>query len=193
MKNIKIDFIDVTDKSVDSLLKLASFSEEEIKEFDRYKNELGKKENIASTFLKKKYIKDIYLNEHGKPLSKDIFFNISHSKGLVVIAISNDSNIGVDVERIRDFDAKMIDYISFKEEKAFIKDNKSFYKIWTNKESLVKCVGTGLTIEIKDIPALPVNGVRHFNNKDYFTSSFELLDAIISVTLEGDSPFEIIK
>lgn len=82
---------------------------------------------------------------------KNIFFNISHSKGLIAIAISN-SEIGIDVENIKGsaylknidkydlvFQKKEIDFIKLAKNKYI-----AFYKIWTLKESIVKLLDKNL-------------------------------------------------
>ena len=45
-------------------------------------------------------------------------------------------------------------YISTDEEYEYIKDDKSFFEIWTNKEALSKCIGIGLTKKVKEIPVV---------------------------------------
>ena len=73
---------------------------------------------LAKKFLIKKICEnykllpeDIVLlkTENGKPYIKDhpdIHFNISHTNGAIAVAFS-DSPIGVDVEKIRDFNLKI--------------------------------------------------------------------------------------
>lgn len=159
-------------------------------ELSRYKLEETKKEKAVSLILKNKYIGEYSLNENGKPISKDCFFNISHSKGYVVF-IKDDVPIGVDIEKIRPVEDDLKEYISSKEEKEYIKDEKSFYEVWTNKESLTKCIGTGIKEKIKDIPSIPINNVKSYKNKKYRSKTIKYLDLVISITRENESPFEI--
>ena len=98
-------------------------------------------------------------NIHGKPeiigpgtVQKPLHFNISHTEGVVVMAISKSGRVGVDVER---FDRKMDllglskRYFAEIEAEALEKcpetmQNELFYRIWTLKEAYVKAIGKGL-------------------------------------------------
>ncbi len=183
-------FVDSNKLSLEDLLSSSFLSEENITELSRYKLEETKKEKAVSLILKNKYIGEYSLNENGKPISKDCFFNISHSKGYVVF-IKDDVPIGVDIEKIRPVEDDLKEYISSKEEKEYIKDEKSFYEVWTNKESLTKCIGTGIKEKIKDIPSIPINNVKSYKNKKYRSKTIKYLDLVISITRENESPFEI--
>lgn len=72
------------------------------------------------------------------------YFNLSHTDGLTVIAVSH-SEIGVDVEKIRDIDFKKFDFIS-------ANDKKEFFKEWTRRESCVKLSGVGISGIRKEVP-----------------------------------------
>ena len=76
--------------------------------------------------LKNKFIGEYRYNEHGKPISDNIYFNISHSKGVVVFT-QNELPIGIDIELIRPTNEDLVHYISSKEEKEYIKDNIKFF------------------------------------------------------------------
>lgn len=61
-------------------------------------------------------------NEYGKPFFTDfpnIHYNISHTKGLIVCAISEDS-IGIDVERISNFNRRIPNRFFTKNEQEYI-------------------------------------------------------------------------
>lgn len=190
MISLNLLFVDSNKLSLEDLLSSLFLSEENITELSRYKLEETKKEKAVSLILKNKYIGEYSLNKNGKPISKDCFFNISHSKGYVVF-IKDDVPIGVDIEKIRPVEDDLKEYISSKEEKKYIKDEKSFYEVWTNKESLTKCIGTGIKEKIKDIPSIPINNVKSYKNKKYRSKTIKYLDLVISITRENESPFEI--
>lgn len=95
-------------------------------------------------------------NEYRKPIlydNEDIHFNISHSGDWIVCGIS-DRPIGIDVE----FITKDVDGIAqrffVEEENTYInkqlptKQYDAFFKIWTLKESYIKCIGKGLSIPL---------------------------------------------
>ena len=134
--------------------------------------------------------KDTALRHGARGLFKSCFFNISHSKGYVVF-IKDDVPIGVDIEKIRQVEDDLINYISSSEEKKYITSDLKFYEIWTNKESLTKCLGTGIKEKIKDIPSLPLNDTKIYKEKTYRSITIKYLDSVITVTRESIEPFEI--
>ena len=161
-------------------------------ELDKYVNEMIKKEIVVSYFLKHKYIKNYSLNEFNKPISKDCYFNISHSHGLVGLLISKNAEVGLDIEYIKGYKENLKKHIASEEEYSYINSNESFYEIWTNKESLLKCVGTGFVdLKIKDIPTLPLNGLKKYLNNNYYSKNFKYKNYIISVCLNCDTDFEL--
>lgn len=92
-------------------------------------------------------------DEYGKPFildCPDVHFNVSHTKGLIVCAVS-DRTIGVDVERLRKYDPRIVksyftpseqEYISMKAESL----DKGFIEIWTMKEAYLKWLGRGIEL-----------------------------------------------
>lgn len=114
---------------------------------------------LLDAALKKIYGIESYsirTGNRGKPYladRPDIFFNLSHCRGLAVCAIS-DSEIGADCEMIRPysgnaakkiFSALEIDYVS---QSAY--PDESFFRIWTLKEALGKAMGTGIFSGLKE-------------------------------------------
>lgn len=92
-----------------------------------------------------------YTNMYGKPILKnmpELFFNISHSKDLIICIVSN-KNIGIDIEYIKPVTLLPKVKIFFtKNEWEYIynSENKinSFFELWTLKESYVKYRGYGI-------------------------------------------------
>lgn len=88
---------------------------------------------------------------------QNIHFNLSHTRNAIVCAYSNQP-IGVDIERVKlPFHKEILRYYSAEEQLqcqqgAEREQAISFYTIWTRKEACVKCDGTGLTVELADIP-----------------------------------------
>ena len=164
---------------------------EEITHNNNFINIQKKKEYIASFLLKKRFIKDIYFNEFDKPLSKEIFFNISHSHDLICLATSEDFDIGVDIEKNRPMNEKLSEYISNKEELDEIKKNNNFFEIWTAKEAIVKAIGTGLNKKINTINPLPLNSVIEYENKKISGKTYSFQDYIVSIYLVCNMDFSI--
>lgn len=103
-------------------------------------------------------------NEFGKPSlknQKELYFNISHSGNWVICAISNDS-VGVDVEQINPKNLDIAKRFYAKDEyEQLLKSEKKdelFIWYWTLKESYVKAVGKGMTIDFSSISFSEENG-----------------------------------
>lgn len=191
MNALKVIFVNTNTNSLESLLSSSFLTESNISELSRFKLEETKKEKAASFILKNKYVGEYHLNEYGKPISDNCYFNISHSKGAVVF-IKDIVPIGIDIEKIRPIEDDLKSYISSKEEKEYITSDKAFLEIWTNKESLTKCLGTGIKNKINEIPALPIKGIKTYQNKTFYSQTIKYQDYVISITRENKEPFEII-
>ncbi|WP_305843145.1 4'-phosphopantetheinyl transferase family protein [Photobacterium leiognathi] len=101
-------------------------------------------------------------NDYGKPelatsqSETDIQFNLSHTKGLVAVAMAYQIKVGVDVEW---FDKK-IDIFNiarsfFSEQDMTLLNllpwshkNKGFFHLWSLKEAFIKAIGKGLSIPL---------------------------------------------
>ncbi len=93
----------------------------------------------------------------GKPQLENypgLFFNISHCCRAVVCVVA-DHEIGVDVETITEIDKQVMDLVLNDREIDFVVSHtdppRAFTQRWTQKESLLKCLGTGICENIKDI------------------------------------------
>lgn len=114
--------------------------------------------------------------KYGKPFLKenrDIHFSISHTRNAVFCA-EDDSPIGVDTENISVSAPFSIAEMYFHEkEKNYIADASSyyektrcFYEVWTKKEALLKCRGTGICDDISKINVLS-HSLNSFVHDDY--------------------------
>lgn len=97
--------------------------------------------------------------EHGKPRldnildGKTVAFNVSHSHGLALVALTLEGRLGVDLEKIRpevDWRSLAKQYFSGTEVRALDRypDDpglKAFYTCWTRKEAFVKALGAGIS------------------------------------------------
>lgn len=95
-------------------------------------------------------------NSYGKPFllfPSDIYFNTSHSGTWIACALSS-SNVGIDVEEIKDIDINIAkDFFSEVESQDLLNHFPSsqqdyFFKLWTLKESYIKFKGKGLSIPL---------------------------------------------
>ena len=190
MNKIKVLFVDTNKLSIDALLSSSYLKKENKDILSKFNNERTKKEKACSFILKNKIIGEYHLNEFDKPISDNVYFNISHSDGVVVLATA-ERPIGVDIEKIRPRNYSLVDYISSIEENEYIKNDINFFEVWTNKESLVKCLGTGIRKNVKDIPALPLSGKKVYQGHTYFSKTIQHFNYVISVILESDGPFDV--
>lgn len=92
-------------------------------------------------------------NENGKPYFKDsgIFFNMSHSGKYAACAFSDDE-IGVDIEKLSDVPKELMRAVCTDSEYRYLlaagnKQKEDFFRLWTVKESFMKCIGTGLATD----------------------------------------------
>jgi 4'-phosphopantetheinyl transferase len=110
-------------------------------------------------------------NDHGKPYlapmsgQKTLNFNLSHSDGLALYAITCDREIGIDLERVRpvaeaeQFAAR---FFSAQENGVFRTlpvglKREGFFTCWTRKEAYIKARGEGLSLPLDqfDVSLIP--------------------------------------
>jgi len=117
-------------------------------------------------------------NRYGKPFLaefKGIHFNISHSEDLIMVTISNESAVGLDVELVKNdylscLDV-MDDVLSFKEimhiQSLSTEEERTFslVKQWTKKEAIMKADGRGFSYPLEDLEfCSPNNNYSLINN-----------------------------
>lgn len=106
---------------------------------------------------------------HGKPTldeSCQISFNLSHSHGLAVYAVSRRRKIGIDLEKVRPLE-DMVNlarrFFSRAEFEAFSSlsatdQQAGFFSGWTRKEAYVKAMGNGLLHPLHDFDVVLTPG-----------------------------------
>ena len=157
----------------------------------RYANEIDQIRSLLSSYLKNQLSREELLkNENGKPyFANGPYFNISHSGKYVLMAVST-AEIGVDIEEVKNKDMSSLVRIFNEAEAKMIKEHSDFYYLWCAKESLIKCMG--LTVgKVREIPGLPLNGLKTYKGKDYQCKSFIYDKHIVSITREGNEEYEI--
>lgn len=97
---------------------------------------------------------------NGKPFLAnypDIYFNISHSRKAVACILS-DSEVGVDIEIVGEYDDELATAICNDEEYQWVTASsdltqraRKFTELWTQKESIVKWRGTGIDCDPREI------------------------------------------
>ncbi len=95
-------------------------------------------------------------NAYGKPrllpaVPASLQFNLSHTTGIGLLAVSNDLALGVDVEEIRPVEHDIAErYFSVREQADLKRLTGSdwlegFFHCWTRKEAILKAEGVGLS------------------------------------------------
>ena len=188
--NIYILHISLVEKNIDFVSSSVEKSRKE-KAF-RYIQKKDQLLSLGAGYLLKKYLPqgEIKTLENGKPYLEDgPYFNLSHSGEYVVLAIHHSFPLGVDIERI---DEKKIDAIKFvlDDEEKCIDDTETLFRIWSNKESLIKCMSKTIS-DIKNIKGLPLDGMRNILGEDYFSKSIIYNGYSLSLSLKNKEPFEM--
>jgi 4'-phosphopantetheinyl transferase len=116
---------------------------------------------------------DFTYNTFGKPELADnpegLRFNLSHSSGLVIIAVARKWEIGIDVERIRkDIEIEQVSESLFSEiERETLRSltpksrNRAFFICWTSKEAYIKARGEGLSFPLNQFTVSFLPGEKH--------------------------------
>ena len=159
---------------------------------DRYVNEKDKLLSYGAGYLLCKYLPKKEMKEtlNKKPYFEGgPYFNISHSGEYVVLAIHKTSDVGVDIERINENKIDAIKFTLCDEEKK-VTDTSELFRMWTNKESLIKCMSSNLN-DIRKLRGLPLEGYRTINGNDYYTKSLIYEGYSLSVTLNTKQDFNI--
>ncbi len=159
------------------LIDINDFSESIRQHLLLKKNDVKYKESLAGWSLLHKVMPNIdfkklvvTFNEYGKPECDGFFFNISHSKDLVCVGISN-GLIGIDIEYIDlDKDISKLSLKLFGESSS----NYDFYEKFTKMEAYVKYMGKSIgcpKCTLNDV-IKNVNTIRIDNNNQGYSLSY---------------------
>lgn len=126
--------------------RISGYRQQKIQKLKKYDD---KKRSLLAELLLAGYLGRVpqyTLDQNGKPIGEEVEFNFSHSGNIVLCAVS-DTPVGADVEVVRE--------ISFDLARRFAKDEyetiimaenpaDEFFKLWVQKESLLKLLGKGI-------------------------------------------------
>lgn len=137
---------------------------------------------------------ELSFNENGKPYLKEYpeyFFNLSHSGEYVVFACS-DCPLGVDIEKIKGerktvSNERVARRCFCAKEQAYIQNGnpddfavaERFYRIWTMKESYLKCKGCGISVPLNSFCVDPIEFCVKETNEHFW--EFRMADYILSI------------
>ena len=114
---------------------------------------------------------DFEYTEYGKPFLRGLpDFSISHCREAVAVAVVLPDDmggdimaeegvcegaVGMDVESVRAANGSLIERVMNEREREMIRSaerqDEMFTRLWTQKEAVVKCKGTGIISELKDV------------------------------------------
>lgn len=108
-------------------------------------------------------------NVHGKPhlACGTVHFNISHAADILMIAVANFANIGIDIEVIKprsnleSLAARCFSTRELKDWQQLHPEQRpaAFYRLWTKKEAFVKAVGRGIALGLEQCEvSMPLGG-----------------------------------
>ena len=129
--------------------------------------------------INKAYLdKELHYSKYNKPylLNSEVRFNISHSGDIVVCAITDSNDIGIDIEKIyeinvNDFKSQLT-AAEWKQLKSSDNTKNTFFKYWTKKEAVIKANGMGLSLPLNSFDI--VNNHTSLNEENFFIKEIEL-------------------
>lgn len=145
----------------------------------------------------------------GKFKKKGLCFNTSHSQGIALYGITQQKEIGVDIEKIRsDLSCNKIAKRQFSQSEFMLfqkspvsKKTQTFFTLWTRKEALLKALAQGLHFSMKqfDVSGTPCRSVKFLNNStntennsEWFIRDLEV-DSGFCAALAIEGQHDIIK
>ncbi|WP_286761490.1 4'-phosphopantetheinyl transferase family protein [Salegentibacter sp. UBA1130] len=133
---------------------------------------------ISNNNISNVSVNSIIYNEFGKPYlpGNPFYFNVTHSRDLVVCCFNINQEIGVDIEYkkamdVYEFKTQMLE-IEWKriiQKKDYLDE---FYQYWTEKESVIKAAGKGFQIPLKSFTIK--GGFSKINGDSFQTLRFEI-------------------
>jgi len=122
---------------------------------------------------------------HGKPfflpVSSEFRFNLSHTDGMVLCALSDEGEVGVDIETVKPRKEGLPRYVMSDGELAdFDGTWEDFTRIWTVKEAYIKYLG-GSVLSVRKISVPPPVPCRSYAGADWRAALF----------CDGEPPREI--
>ena len=174
---MKLFIVNIKENSLQEIIKYGSYKLNFTEQLDvqKFRFDKGKAVKTISLLLRKYVIGNEFglneyflkMNKYGKPYIKDYnenHFNISHSGDWVICGIS-EFELGVDVEEKKEFRdiieiAKRFfskqEYLYLQELNDVNRQTAVFYDIWTKKESFIKAVGQGISLNLGSF-SVPIN------------------------------------
>jgi len=191
------EYVKLAYTQIENGLSSNILSGKELKEWKSFTNQHRKDEFLSARHLFFEMISELeenseyVLRKHplGKPYAthgkEEIFVSFSHSKDKVFCALSKKVDIGLDTEWLdRVVDERIVKRILGESEWKVFSDEDPIL-LWTIKEAAVKCLGTGLRTNLKELE-IQKKGEAEFlvrinDEKSFQICSFQELNHQISI------------
>jgi 4'-phosphopantetheinyl transferase len=130
-------------------------------------------------------------NQHGKPRIGPrhhlaLHFNLSHSSGLAMLAVSPRYEIGIDIEEKKPLQENVAAHFFSPREQDLLRSVAPetyldhFYRCWTRKEAFVKAHGAGLSLPLDAFDVTfgedSTPGIERFEREPAASSTWSLLN-----------------
>lgn len=185
---IKVYAMNVSGIDVGDTKLLSRMSEKRLEKINKCRVLALKKQSMGAELLLNKAVKletgasspvKWETDKNGKLFVPDCEFhvNLSHSGDYAVCAVC-DSEIGVDIEQVKQANIPLAKRFFTAEECEFIEasanPNEAFYDVWVKKESFIKAVGKGLAIPLSKFCVL--NDTIEYEGKTYRFKRYSVKD-----------------
>jgi 4'-phosphopantetheinyl transferase len=132
---------------------------------------------ILASYLNRNPLEIVFTEGlNGKPAVPGIQFNLSHSAGLAIVAVTRDRELGVDVEHVDSERAdlrvaqRFFSPSEFSVLQALPTEHQAeaFFNCWTRKEAYLKAIGLGLSVPLDsfDVTLAPGEQARLLRGAD---------------------------
>jgi 4'-phosphopantetheinyl transferase len=150
-------------------------------------------------FVKNKYGK-LFLDipNIARELKQPMYFNLSHTRGILVCGLSEIGEIGIDIETTDKnyFEIMQTVYVpkeiaSVNAQTSPIKKLEMFYRIWTRKEAVMKAIGKGFSLSPLSF-SVPTIGGRVDDGKLSFYTFPPTEGYLVSVAVMRSENIEVL-
>lgn len=125
----------------------------------------------------------------GKPVHPSCHISLSHCDGIAAAAVGTGGPVGIDVELPREVSLDDFHSVLTPREWDYIHQGKPglFFHLWTRKEAILKCMGTGFLISPETVEVL-ANPVSTPHGPMFWQTLPESGDATVSVACTRHDP-----
>ncbi len=146
------------------------------------------------------FLEQVRYSTFDKPYFEDtIDFNSSHSGNMVICIVSDDCNVGIDIEEIKAIPkTAFVEQWTDRELNIISKEPgyEWFYRLWTRKEAVIKADGRGLQLPLQEIEVMEdqvnLHGTNWYLNELDVLSNFIVhiaTDSMVSGNLKCEERF----